>query len=94
MKYIKISNLINTQGVADYKGLDLTKIITGSQIYPDNENVAYFKYDGEPIEHPDITVIDETTYNNVKNSLNKPPQLSLENRVSALEEALLQALGL
>lgn len=94
MKYIKISNLINTQGVADYKGLDLTKIITGSQIYPDNENVAYIIYEGEIPSHQDLVEISQSEYEEIKESNRHVPPISIEDRLTALENALLQSLGI
>jgi hypothetical protein len=93
MVIVKVSNYIKENGQCDYKGLDLSKIVAGSQLYP-NQTECYFYYDGDPVDHTDITVIDEATYNNVKNTLHNATLPSLEERVSALEEALLQALGI
>lgn len=62
MAYIKISNFIQHDGKADYKGLDLKKNVSGSQIYPENENVAYLIYNGDLVQHGDIEVITETEY--------------------------------
>jgi hypothetical protein len=62
--YIKICNLIQSDGYADYKGLDISKIVSGSQIYPSDENVAYFQYISEESmpDNPDIVIIDDITY--------------------------------
>lgn len=93
MIIVKVTNYIKENGQCDYKGLDLSKIVGGTQLYPNNTE-CYFYYGGQPLNHPDITVIDETTYNQIKESMNSTYQSGLEDRVSALEEALLQALGL
>ncbi|WP_243299143.1 hypothetical protein [Bacillus litorisediminis] len=66
MEILKVSNLIQSNGQADYKGLDISKIQAGSQLYPSTENTAYFFYSGEVQAGPEVTVIDQATYDNVK----------------------------
>lgn len=89
--YIKISNLMNTDGKADYKGLDLNLIVAGSQIYP-NDNTAYLKYNGTAATDNDITELTESDYLAKKNEIEKPAT-TIESRVSAIEIALAGMMG-
>lgn len=66
MQIIKVNNLIQSNGRADYKGLDLSKIMSGTQLYPSYDNVAYFFYDGDVAEGGDISIVSETAYNEHK----------------------------
>lgn len=62
-KIIKVNNLIQSNGVADYKGLDLAKIVAGSQLYPHDSNVAYFEYEDETVvSEGDIQTVTLATY--------------------------------
>lgn len=61
MIFVKINNL-DSNGRIDYKGLDIEKIIPGTQVYPNSENVAYFGYDGALKSVGDIQVITEQEY--------------------------------
>ena len=71
MEYLKITNLIQEDGAADYKGLDLKQIKPGTQIYPEYENTAYLGYKGDPVEHTDITPLSETEYHEVITTYNE-----------------------
>jgi len=96
LKLIKIYNLIDAHGVADYKGLDLTKIIAGTQLYPINENVAYVGYEDDEIpQHEDLQIITEEEYLQIKNEIevNKPKTLEeeleeLKQRQALIKQAL------
>jgi hypothetical protein len=47
-------------------------IHSGTQLYPEGTNEAYFYYNGDMLTHEDIVEIDEATYNGVKqNEINK-----------------------
>lgn len=88
MVIVKINNITGENGQADYKGLDLSKIIAGSQIYPHDRNVAFLQYKGSLIDHEDVQVISEEQYlievdlyNNYISNL--PP--SPEKRIEQLE---------
>jgi hypothetical protein len=84
--YIKISNLIDLKGIADYKGLDLDMIHSGTQLYPEGTNEAYFYYNGDMLTHEDIVEIDEATYNGVKqNEINKITGESMPEKIKRLE---------
>ena len=65
MKILKVNNLIQISGAADYKGLNLNKIVTGTQIYPPTDNSAYFYYEGDYAPLKDIQEVDEVTYQQV-----------------------------
>jgi hypothetical protein len=66
MLIVKITNLKNSNDIIDYKGLNLDLIVAGSQLYPPDENTAYFFYDGEVIEGEDLQLITESEYQTVK----------------------------
>lgn len=87
--YIKINNLIQKNGVADYKGLDLNNIVCGTQLYP-SDNKAYFVYDmelnAEIISMVDVEVISESQYLEVKNEIEKESPISLEEEIKQLKE--------
>lgn len=91
MNYVKVSNLFPPElmGNADYKGLDISQFIPGSQYYPAGQNIALLATKEEVIpDHPDITVITEQEYRDeiaYYESL-KPP--SPEQRITDLELAL------
>lgn len=61
MVHLKINNLIQLGGSADYKGLNIDLIVGGTQIYflENGRNEAYFQYNGEPVNHTDLEVITE-----------------------------------
>lgn len=87
MKIIEVKNLIQASGTADYKGLDIDNIVSGTQLYPDYDNVAYFHYDGEAVDHADVSVITPATYAEHKQRIdNKPQPLTPEEGLLKLRE--------
>lgn len=72
--FIKINQLIDSQGRADYKGLDINHIVAGTQVYPPDENVAYFEYDGASVTHPDIKVLTSDEYHAIVKTENERPR--------------------
>lgn len=90
MKILKISNLLDSYGTADYKGIDLNKIIPGSQLYPqDGSNTAYLKYNSNTLpSDADLTEITEDEYNQIKTLIDKNKPQSLEDRVELVEKAI------
>lgn len=91
MKIIKVNNLVQKGGKADYKNLDIGKIVLGTQFYPSNENVAYFYYEDEVTKHNDVEIISETDYQyaimkNKESIESKDPLTKLEERLR-LEQA-------
>lgn len=100
MTYVKLKNFIpKGGGQADYKGLDLSLIIPGSQFYDEAENAYYFVYESESgvTTHQDIVIIDESTYNQAKNSLSSEysdPIAELQAQQDALTLEILQLKGL
>ncbi|AEH46799.1 hypothetical protein [Parageobacillus thermoglucosidasius] len=87
MKIVKVSNLIQPNGTTDYKGLDLEKIVPGSQLYPD-DNTAYFFYTGNVVEHVDVTVITEEEYNAKKKEIKSKAPLSYDERLELIQKAI------
>jgi len=84
--YIKINNLIQKNGVADYKGLDLNLIIPGTQIYPATENTAYFYYNGEKNENADVLGITESEYMAKKSEDESNLSISAEEEIKLLKQ--------
>lgn len=97
MKNYKVLNLFDLQGHAQYKGLDLSKIVAGSQIYPIDENVAYLKYVGEDVIDDDLELLTDDEYNAIKekedSSRPKSPieELTLQNEELQRKQDLMQA---
>lgn len=54
MKRLKIINYINSAGQADYKGLDIDKIVPRTQVYDHLGVCCIVGYDGEYTPHGDI----------------------------------------
>lgn len=67
--FIKINNLLTVDGNADYKGLDIQKIVPGSQLYPVGENYCMVEYDGEVLEHQDILKVSKSEHDALKVSM-------------------------
>ena len=89
MKYVHIQNLISFNGTANYKGLDMTKIVAGFQVYPPDKNEAYLVYDGEIVAAADLSVITETVYNaEVARISSLPKPLTDTDRIKDLEETM------
>lgn len=76
--YLKILNLIQQNGSADYKGLELASIVSGTQLYPSDENTAYLKYEGKVIKHSDIQVLTDGEYQNIFQKEKSKPQPKTE----------------
>lgn len=90
---VKVSNLIQSNGHADYKGLDLNKIVAGTQLYPDYDNVAYFFYDGEVPTVTGLQVVTLATYDEHKNRIaNQPKPRTESERILELEDVIFNAM--
>ncbi|WP_339816769.1 hypothetical protein MKZ15_15345 [Paenibacillus sp. FSL R7-0216] len=63
--FVKINNLVNSMGQADYKGLDISKNIPGSQAYAlengDNYCVLETTQETTP-EHLDLIILTDEDY--------------------------------
>jgi hypothetical protein len=91
MVVLKINNLIQPNGLADYKGLDIDKFVE-PPLYPHDENVCYAIYDGTLVNHEDVIVIDLDTYNAVKEHIEKTRPKSPEEQILERIELMQQAL--
>lgn len=81
-----VTNLIGNGGAADYKGLDINLIVPGSPIYLFDDNLAFFEYSGNIINHPDLQVITVEEYNTAKSKLASPPESPTTTKIRALEQ--------
>lgn len=89
MNIVRITNLIQPGGRADYKGLDLDRIIAGSQLYPNDENTAYLFYDGDVAPDGDISIVSQSVYDGVVSKIQAELDkfVSPEQRINELEKA-------
>lgn len=97
MVHIKVMNTRNTDGTMDYKGLDLSLIVPGTQLYPSDENAAYLGYDGEIPDHPDISAITEAEHQAKRDEIaaNTPvdPVKALQEENAALRQQMAEVNG-
>ena len=85
--YICVENLLDRTGQANYKGLDIYNIQSGSFIHLAELNKAYFYYNGQIVSnHPDIVEITIETYNSAKSAIQQPPENPTLARVKLLEQ--------
>ncbi|MFE4525884.1 hypothetical protein ACFRCQ_28095 [Cytobacillus firmus] len=88
MNIVQVTNVFLDNGNGDYKGLDINKIVPGSQVYNANDNSAYFLYDGEVLESTDISIVTQSIYNSAKQLYKEDQPLSIEERIKELEETV------
>lgn len=79
MKHIKINNFYDQFGQPDYKGLDITQIMAGSQLYFDTYFVCATNQDLTTLP-TDVVEITEEQYTTEKANIPKPsdPQADIE----------------
>lgn len=82
MKYIKINNFWNQFRQPDYKGLDLSQIIAGSQLYPANATYCAIATNEDlttlPVDTEEMT---EEQYNTEKANMQTANQQPSQNEV-------------
>lgn len=87
--YLKVNNLIQLGGNADYKGLDINLIVGGTQLYflDNGKNEAYFMYKGDAVDHFDLEVITEEQYQAAKREYEEsmPVTVSPEEEIQYLK---------
>lgn len=93
--FIKITNLIDSHGICNYKGLDIDLFIPGSQVY--DMNIAYIATEEIEIpEHSDIQVLTEEEYvsftNEIKNRPQPPTEMELLQAKLAQQDAVIEEL--
>lgn len=92
MDIVKISNVRQNNGTYDYRGIDLDRIISGSQLYPTDENATYFYYDGTIKVGGDVSIIAQATYDEIKWRIDSAPKpLTPEQLIAELEAKTDQA---
>lgn len=70
MKYVKVINLTNAFGTADYKGLEIEMIIPGSQVYDITLSVFIGATTEEALPiHADLIEITEAEYKSKKSEI-------------------------
>jgi cyclophilin family peptidyl-prolyl cis-trans isomerase len=89
MKYIKINNFLNEFDQPDYKGLDLNKVIPGSQIYSQDLSYAVLATEEEFVTLPtDTNELTQEQYlqekGSVKNQNQQPNQQEILIKTVAL----------
>lgn len=88
MKYVKVTNILELDGTVNYKGLDISKFIPGSQVYPDPIEFCLVITTQESLPtHADIVELSEAEYlyekQAVLDSLPKP--FDAQGEVSKLQ---------
>lgn len=101
MKFVKISNLIQMNGIADYKGLDIDKFVPGMQLYPNlrENNICMVVTLEENIPtYKDIKIVTEEEYNLFKEEIKKDSPATeeeiLKERIASLELAMANIIGM
>lgn len=92
MKFLKVQNIKGNFGRIDYKGLDLRKIIGGSQVYEKDLNYCLLatNEEGLPVS-TDIIELTETEYTTLRNELEhlqQQEEQTIEDRISLMQQAL------
>lgn len=90
MIFIKVNKLVSNYGTYDYKGLDLSKVVPGSQVYPfDLESNNYcVMIVRETVVHDDIDVLSEDMYLQLKAKIEKdyPVVEDEQSKIEQLEQ--------
>lgn len=93
---LKVVNVAPERGGSyDYKGLDLDKFVSGSQVYPRGTRDFYVITEQEDIpEHPDIYIITEEEYKKVYDAENNRepephPLEEMQKQIDAMQLALM-----
>ena len=91
MHYYQISKLVQSNGTADYKGLDISLFIAGSQVYDFSNNLCLVQSNEEK-SGTDITVLTEAEYLAAKDTIlatRQPTELEQLQTNQALIQAAL-----
>ncbi|MHB8036171.1 hypothetical protein CF069_20155 [Clostridium botulinum] len=92
MQYLKIINLIDNNGICQYKGLDVNKFFAGSQMVNFEENTCVIKTMEEKIpNNSDLIVLSEDDYKTEFKNIEKI--LSEKTKSEELEQQKQQALN-
>lgn len=88
--FYKISNLIQSNGTADYKGFDISKIVPGSQHYDIGEDNACVIQSDERIVHVDILELSEEVYNGYRAHVTQVvnPMDEMQAKIDSMQEAI------
>lgn len=89
MRFFKIINYYDQNGVVDYKGLDIDKIVAGTQAYDHLGERCLIGYEGEYDPHPEIVELTSEQYETEKQDIiasYPPAPATTDQRVEALEQ--------
>lgn len=85
--YYKIKNLIQSNGNADYKGLDINLFVPGKQVYDFEMNQCMIETtEEELISHSDLEVVNEGTYLYFRHEIKSKTEIDLYKEVEKLEK--------
>lgn len=97
MKYLKINDFWNQFSQPDYKGLDISKFIAGSQLCPEGATYCVIATNEELATLPtDVVEITETEYTSEKTAIetkSKQKIQAITDRVSSVEVAIANLMG-
>ncbi|MCW6080871.1 hypothetical protein [Clostridium sporogenes] len=93
MEYLKIINLIDNNGICQYKGLDISQFCIGTQMVDFEENTCVIKTMEEKIpNNPDLTALSEDDYisefKNIENKILSEKPKSEEEILQEKQQAL------
>ena len=84
--YYKVTNLIQNDGRADYKGISLKSIVAGSQKYDIGEENACVLISNEVITHPELVQLTEVEYENYLTYQSPQPVNEIEEIQNSLAD--------
>lgn len=88
MIYVKVSNVFTSQGNADYKGLDLDKIVPGTQLYPQGANYCIVGYEGDLPMNTDLVEVTETDHTTLMDQIKNNQPLSLSDQLAKANDQI------
>lgn len=95
MNYIRIDNISTATGEVDYKGLDISKFVSGSQVYSEDLSfVLVITEENISILSEDIRELSQEEYVHQKNAMKKElkqKELSMEQKLNEIQENLVQS---
>lgn len=88
--FFKITNLTQSNGNIDYKGLNINNVL--NPVYDFKNNIAYVEYNETYSSNDDLIEVTQTDYDNAKTALTTQQGLTVEERLAVVEQTLNQFL--